>query len=117
MKTLINLIILLVIFAFTVSADAQTTEFTFQGNLKVGPSPTLEAAAVNYDFEFRLCSTETTACTGPVLIGTDTHMNVPVTDGVFTVKLNFTATNAFDGSPRWLEISVRPTGGGGYTLL
>jgi len=39
-----------------------------------------------------------------------------VTDGVFTVALDFGA-GAFDGDPRFLQVSVRSSGGGGFTQL
>lgn len=45
---------------------------------------------------------------GGVQVGsTIANNSVTVTNGVFTVTLNFTASNAFDGSPRWLEIAVK----------
>ena len=105
---------------FHADAWSQTTEFTYQGNLRVGPSPAIASATtVNYDFDFRLCTTDTSNCTmAPGLIGIDQHPNVPVTDGIFTVKLTFSAANAFDGSPRWLQIAIKPAGDpGGYLVL
>ena len=105
---------------FHVCLWSQTNEFTYQGNLKIGPSPAIASATtVNYDFDFRLCTTDTGNCSmAPGLIGIVQHPNVPVTDGIFTVKLNFTAANAFDGSPRWLQIAIKPAGDpGGYLVL
>jgi hypothetical protein len=88
---------------------AQTPpEFTYQGSLKDGANP----ANGNYDFEIKLYS----APTGSALIGTRTRLNVPVTNGVFTVKLDF-AGAAFNGEDRFLEIGVRLAGGGGYQQL
>lgn len=42
--------------------------------------------------------------------------NVAVSNGVFTVSLDFGAV-AFPGANRWLEISVRVAGGGAFTTL
>jgi hypothetical protein len=39
-----------------------------------------------------------------------------VTDGRFTVSLDF-GPSAFPGEARWLDIRLRPTGGGAYTVL
>jgi hypothetical protein len=115
----IFLLIALIAF-FHAVASSQTTEFTYQGNLQVGPSPSIaQSTTVNYDFDFRLCAAELGNCSAaPGLIGIDQHANVPVTDGIFTVKLSFTAANAFDGSPRWLQIAIKPAGDpGGYLVL
>ncbi|HNI61280.1 MAG TPA: hypothetical protein PKW11_15155, partial [Pseudomonadota bacterium] len=40
----------------------------------------------------------------------ETHNNVAVTNGLFTVTLDF--GNQFPGADRWLEIGVRTNGGG-----
>ena len=88
---------------------AQTPpEFTYQGSLKDGAN----AANGNYDFEIKLYN----ASTGGAPIGTRTRLNVPVTNGVFIVKLDF-AGAAFNGDDRFLEIGVRLAGGGGYQQL
>jgi hypothetical protein len=41
---------------------------------------------------------------------------VLVTGGIFSVQLDF-GTNAFPGADRFLEIGVRPAGGGAFTIL
>lgn len=66
------------------------------------------------DFEFSLWDAPAAgAMVGPLL---DRPM-VSVSDGVFTVDLNF-GWHAMDGFPRWLEISVLcPSGPGALTLL
>lgn len=90
------------------SAQAQTTEFTYQGSLKNGASP----ASGNHDFEFLLYD----AILGGTQLGSTISVNnVPVTDGVFSVKLNF--GNQFSGANRFLEIRVRQSGQGGITIL
>ncbi len=68
--------------------------------------------AVNYDLRFTLFSQST----GGAAIGTVERTDVPVSNGVFTVKLDFGAA-AFDGSARWIETEVKPTGGGAYQPL
>ena len=103
----------LVVFLFLVCgtwgpAGAQTSEFSFQGKLNVSGLP----ANANYDFEFRLYS----VAAGGSSMGTATRPNVPVTDGSFTVQLNF-APGSFDGSDRFLEIYVKPAGGPTFQLL
>jgi hypothetical protein len=97
----------------TVRGYAQGTSFTYQGRLQDGGGP----ANGNYDFQFTLWD----ALIGgtiqpqpmPVIV---TKPNVPVSGGVFTVQLDFSA-NAFPGADRFLEISVRPAGGNNFTTL
>src|SRR5688572_23882497 len=86
------------IFILACAASAQTTEFTFQGKLTDTGTP-----SATYDFEFRLCDSETD-CTTPLAVLQ--RLAVPVSNGAFTVKLDFGAAN-FDGSNRWLEIAVK----------
>ena len=50
-------------------------------------------------------------------LGSQTVTNVPLTDGYFTVQLDY-GEGKFLGDARWLDISVRcPAGGGSYTPL
>ena len=104
-----TIILLIVCFGcLNQSFQAQTTEFTYQGNLKNGANP----ATGNYDFEFLLFDT----VSGGTQIGaTLTRSSVAVADGNFSVKLDF--GGQFPGANRFLEIHVRQTGGGGYTPL
>lgn len=89
-------------------AEAQTNEFTYQGSLNTGGTP----ATGNFDFEFLLFS----ALSGGTQQGsTITSSNVPVANGIFAVKLNF--GTQFPGATRFLEIRVRPSGGGAFTPL
>lgn len=87
---------------------AQSTEFTYQGSLKDGGvSPT-----ASYDFEFKLFD----AITGGNQIGSvASKAGVAVTDGIFSVRLDFGSN--FPGLERYLEISVKPAGGGSFTIL
>src|SRR5438067_190764 len=87
---------------------AQTSSFTYQGRLTDGGT----AANGNYDLQFALFD----SLSGGAQVGsTQTISTVAVSNGVFTVSLNFGA-NAFPGANRFLEISARPTGGS-FTLL
>ncbi|HEX7294412.1 MAG TPA: tail fiber domain-containing protein [Pyrinomonadaceae bacterium] len=106
---LTNLVVLLTII-FTASAVvSQTTSFTYQGRLTEGGS----AANGNYDLQFGLFD----SLSGGTQVGSTQTLNtVAVSNGVFTVSLDFGA-NAFNGASRFLEISTRPSGGGSFTLL
>ena len=94
-------------------ASAQTalgTTFTYQGQLTDGGSP----ADGTYDFEFRLYDDPDT---GAQVGDTVTVDDKTVTDGLFTVELDF-GNDAFTGDARYLEIGVRPGGStGAYTTL
>src|SRR5205807_7903452 len=73
-----------------------------QGRLSDGGAP----AGGNYDLKFTLYD----GLTGGSLVGTPlTNVPVAVSNGLFTVTLDFGA-GLFDGSPRWLEIGVRTNG-------
>jgi hypothetical protein len=86
------------------------TAFTYQGRLTDGGSP----ADGEYDLRFRLFN----AASGGSQVGsTVTRGNVDVSDGVFTVQLDF-GGGPFRGQARWLEIGVRPGAStGSYTPL
>ncbi|MCX7000683.1 MAG: hypothetical protein NT106_10400, partial [Candidatus Sumerlaeota bacterium] len=79
---------------------AQTTAFTYQGQLKDGANP----ANGSYDLRFTLYDAVTVGSTiaGPVYVDDKT-----VANGLFSAELDFGAP-PFDGSDRWLEIGVRP---------
>ncbi len=83
--------------------------FTYQGQLTDNNSlPTN-----TYDFEFLLFN----AASAGVQVGsTLTKQDVPVTDGIFQVELDFNIF--FDDSDYWLEVHVRPGNSTGpYTTL
>ena len=77
------------------ATSAQTTAFTYQGKLTDG----MVAANGTYQMQFSLHS----ALSGPgnQVGATITNDSVSVVGGVFTVQLDFTAANAFDGSARY----------------
>ena len=90
-------------------AAAAGSAFTYQGALQSNNA----LVSGSYDFVFTLCSDSTAAST----VGTpQTLLGVPVTNGLFTVRLDF-GSGAFDGNARWLDVQVRVAGGGSYTAL
>ena len=91
------------------SASAQTTTFTYQGRL----TDTSMTASGTYDFQFRLYD----AAGGNNQIGTViTRSGVTVTNGAFTVQLDFGAA-AFPGADRYLEVDVKKSSDTAYTTL
>ena len=87
---------------------AQTTAFTYQGQLSSGSAP----ATGLYDFRFRIFDVNSNIVAGPL-----TNSPAGVTNGAFIVTLNF-GSAVFDGSDRWLEIAVRSNGNtSAYTVL
>src|ERR1051325_6595157 len=104
-------LLMLMVAAFVLcgTAFAQTTSFTYQGRLTDSGNP----ANGNYDLQFALWDT----ASGGAQIGlTQTVSSVAVNAGIFTVTLDF-GVSAFPGTNRFLEISVRPAGGGSFTTL
>jgi len=97
---------LLIIFIFAGAAFSQTTEFSYQGFL----SDNSASANGNFDFEFALY----VGASGGSALSTIQRLNVPVTNGVFNVVLDF---GAFPAADRFLEIRVRQAGGGSFTPL
>ena len=87
---------------------AQTTAFNYQGKLTDAGTP--QAA---YQMQFKLFDTE---AGGSQIGNTVDNSAVAVSDGVFSVLLDF-GTNAFSGSNRYLEISVRRDANESYTVL
>jgi hypothetical protein len=100
----------LMVFAVApVRAPAQTTAFTYQGQLTEAGT----GANGNYDMQFTLFD----IAAGGVQIGPAQAVpTVPVSNGLFTVQLDF-GVNAFPGANRFVEIGVRPTGGSGFQTL
>jgi hypothetical protein len=90
-------------FGATESLSAQGTTFTYQGQLNDGGSP----AGGNYDFTFALYNSTNLAAN--IVAGPVTNSAVAVTNGLFTVPLNF-GPGIFTGTNYWLEIAVRTNG-------
>ena len=100
----------LMLFVCLISAQAQTTAFTYQGKLNDGAM----AASGVYDLGFALYDAET----GGTQIGTAlTRPNVTVAGGIFTVQLDFGANAFAAGANRFLQIAVKKTGETDFTTL
>lgn len=91
------------------AAQALTPAFTYQGELRSAGSP----ANASFDMQFRLHDAETG---GSQIGGLVTRFGVPVTNGLFAVPLDFGPAQ-FAGDRQWLEIAIRPAGGGAYETL
>jgi hypothetical protein len=85
------------------------TAFTYQGRLNEG------AALANgqYDLRFGLFDDRTAGVQLPPTLTTN---NIPVSNGLFTVTLDF-GSSAFAGDARWLEIAVRTNGAASFSPL
>ena len=94
------LTLILLIFAAATAAVGQTTEFTFQGRLLDNSLP----PTASYDFDFRLFDADVSGNE----LASDAQLGVAVNAGVFSVRLDF--GTQFDGTPRFLQIGVRPAG-------
>jgi len=93
-----------------VSSAALGTAITYQGRLADGGA----AANTTYDFRFTLYNAEVGGAQVGSLV---TVGDVPVSDGYFTVQLDFGA-GAFGNAARWLEVAVHPGAStGAYTVL
>lgn len=97
--------------ALLISAFAQagvSAPFSYQGALTDGGLP----ANGNYDFRFQVFNAQNGGG-GSLMEFVD---DVTVSDGVFSVELDF--NNTFDiASDLFMEVSVRPAGSGSYVLL
>jgi hypothetical protein len=104
--------ILLFLCLFAVRAPAQTplgTAFTYQGQLQNTGAPENGSC----DLQFKLFD----AATGGNQVGsTITDTGITITNGLFTVTLDF-GIGSFSGSARWLEIAVACPSGSGLTTL
>lgn len=85
-----------------VFAGAQTTAFTYQGQMRDGAG----LASGSYSMKFRLYD-------GPDApanqIGPEIPVLVTVTNGLFSVSLDFTAASFPAGADRWIEVQVGTT--------
>jgi hypothetical protein len=85
------------------------TALTYQGRLQQSGAP------LNGGFDFQ-CKLFDALNAGVQIGSTQTISNVQVTDGLFTMSIDF-GVGAFNGNERFLEIAVRPTGAGLFTTL
>lgn len=109
-RQMICALALLTLALLSLTAQAQSTAFTYQGKLTDAGNP----ANGNYDLQFKLYDTSA----GGTQQGTTLVRNpVAASAGIFTVTLDFSA-NVFSGADRYLEIGVRPAGNtSAYTIL
>jgi len=91
------------------TALAQGTAFTYEGGLNDSGSP----ANGSYDLTFSLFATN---AGGVAIAGPVTNSAVAVSNGLFTVTIDFGA-GVFTGGTNWLEIAVETNGGSGFTTL
>ena len=107
----LNSTALILLFACSTPASvfAQTTAFSYNGRLNTNGVPVTGA----YDMRFAVHDADA----GGELIAGPLPVNaLGVTNGLFNTRIDFGA-GVFTGPPRWLEISVRPVGGGNFTTL
>ena len=90
------------------TASAQGTAFTYQGRLNNNGTNTTGM----YDVRFTLFATNTT---GTAIAGPVTNATTGVSNGLFTVTINF--GNVFTGASNWLELAVRTNGAATFTTL
>ena len=91
------------------TVHAQGTAFTYQGQLVSGGAP----ANGSYDLTFTLFDA---GADGDLIAGPLTNSATAVSNGLFTVTLDFGA-GVFTGTTYWLEIAVETNGGSGFTTL
>jgi hypothetical protein len=104
-KILCQLLCLWIAFSAAESAHAQSTAFTYQGQLNDGGSP----ANGNYDLRFQLYDAVTN---GNVMSLPLTNSAVAVGGGLFITTLDF-GSGIFSGPNYWLDIDVRTNGSAG----
>jgi trimeric autotransporter adhesin len=92
------------------SAFAQGTAFTYQGRLMVAGVP------ANGSYDFRTAVVDSDNETALTLAGPRTNSAVLVSNGLFNLTLDF-GEAAFTGASVWLELGVRPSGGGSFNTL
>lgn len=88
---------------------AQGTAFTYQGRLNDASNP----AQGFYDLRFTVFDS---SAGGSAVAGPQTNSAVTISNGLFTVALNF-GGGVFNGDSRWLEIAVRTNNTGAFTTL
>ena len=97
--------------SLTLSAYAQSsTAFTYQGFLKDNNNP----ANAQYDLQFTLYD----APTGGNRIGNSVVFDdLQITNGLFTVEIDFGINPFSSGQRRWIEIGIRPFNSSGSFVI
>jgi hypothetical protein len=106
MKT--KLLLILLVFSTILATHGQGTAFTYQGRLNDGTNP----ASGIYDLRFAIYDS---ASTGTLIAGPLTNSATGLTNGLFTVTLDF--GGIFTGTNYWLDIGVRTNAAGSFTAL
>jgi hypothetical protein len=104
------LLAIVAVAAGPLSALAQGTAFTYQGQLQQGGG----FANGSYDLVFNLY---TNSSGGTPFYTPVTNLATSVTGGLFTVTLNYYYIFENPATTYWLDISVRTNGGGAFTEL
>ena len=110
LSTALALLALVALNAQVSTAFAQgTTAFTYQGRLNAGAS----AANGSYDLSFAVYDANVA---GNQIAGPITNSAVAVTNGLFTVTLDFGA-GVFTGTNYWVQMAVSPAGANTFAAL
>ena len=103
-------LILIAIVVLAADAIVSAQSFTYQGKLTAGGI----AANGQYDLQFRLYDGDTGGTQQGLVASLN---NVQITNGIFTVELDF-GPGAITPGQRWIEMEVRPGAStGAYNLL
>lgn len=105
-----TLLLALCLFFIPTAVGAQTSAFTYQGKLTDGAN----AANGSYDLQFILVDAETG---GTQVSAAQARGAVNVSNGVFTVTLDFGANAFAAGANRFLQILVKKPSETNYTFL
>jgi hypothetical protein len=100
----------LALLAASISSEAQSSSFTYQGRLDLNGVP----ANGIFDLTFALFPS---SAGGTPVPSPQTNSAVAIHNGVFTVTIGSLASGLFNGSSYWLEISVRTNGVGPFSAL
>jgi hypothetical protein len=101
LSRILYIVSLLTLLCGTSSVLAQGTAFTYQGRLVYAGN----SANGNYDLTFQLWDSATN---GNALSAVVTNLDLPITNGLFVVQLDFGPS--FPGQARYLEIGTRNSG-------
>ncbi len=112
-KVFIGLTAAVCFLAAALNLSAQGTAISYQGQLQFAGAP----ANTNFSLRFAVFSAETNGAQLSLWL---TNPAVPVSNGLFTVSLNFGASvfnGTANGSNDWLDIAVGPSRGTNFTEL
>lgn len=113
MKTTRIITLMLMWLPIITSAQIVNTQFTYQGELLNSGSPANGLYDITFDaYQF--------SSGGPslLLFGPDEHLGVTITNGLFTVNdVDFGNLVFATGADTWIEVGIRPSAGGSYTIL